>query len=238
MIESFYIEYRSVTQHFGNHLVLKDIALSVSSHECLLITGENGSGKTTLLRILAGIEKPAQCDVIFGRSAPVSWQRMRQRLLKAAMYLHQQPYMLSGSLQRNLTYTAKLNPTIIDPQAAVEEALRWADLQQLRDQSAASLSGGQKQRVALARARLRDPGVLLLDEPTANLDMESRERTLRMLGDFCANGMALVIVSHDPDIFENLTTERLYLQSHRLHRRKPIENDVVDLDAIRQVQKQ
>jgi tungstate transport system ATP-binding protein len=79
------------------------------------------------------------------------------------MYLHQQPYMLAGTLRRNLEYTAKLNPAIVDRESSVNKAIRWAGLETLEGQSSASLSGGQKQRVALARARLRDPQILLLD---------------------------------------------------------------------------
>lgn len=238
MIEPFRIDFRAISKHFGKNRVLENVALTLTSHECILITGENGSGKTTLLRILAGLEKPAYCDVSIGASPPESWRRMRKRLLKTVMYLHQQPYMLSGSLRRNLAYTAKLNPAIADADAAVDDALRWADLERLQNQSAISLSGGQKQRVALARARLRAPQVLLLDEPTANLDSESRERTMRMLREFRDSGTAIVIVSHDPDIFAELATERLYLKSHRLHSGAPPGDDVVDLDAIRQAQKQ
>ena len=234
MIESFRIDYRAISKHFGKNQVLENITLTLTSHECILITGENGSGKTTLLRILAGLEKPSHCDVSIGTSPSRSWRSMRKRLLRTVMYLHQQPYMFSGSLRRNLAYTAKLNPSIADPEGAVAKALQWADLERLQNQSAVSLSGGQKQRVALARARLRDPQVLLLDEPTANLDSDSRGRTMRMLREFRDSGTAIVIVSHDPDIFAELATARLYLKSHRLHSSDPPDDDVVDLDAIRQ----
>ena len=150
------------------------------------------------------------------------------------MYLHQQPYMLAGSLKRNIEYAAGLNPTIADPAASVARAIEWAGLDGLEAQSAASLSGGQKQRVALARARLRDPRVLLLDEPTANLDSESRARTLRMLREFCDSGTAVIIVSHDPGVFDDLATRRLELREHRVHGPAHTQPDVVELDSVRQ----
>ena len=163
---------------------------------------------------------------------------MRKRLFDTIMYLHQQPYMLSGSLRRNLEYAARLNPAIADADTAVDQALQWAGLERLQAQSAASLSGGQKQRVALARARLRGPRILLLDEPTANLDSESRDRTMRMLREFRDSGTVIVIVSHDPENFAELATERLHLEAHRLHPLAPRSGDVVDLDKARQAHTQ
>ena len=61
MIENFRIGFRDISKRFGSNLVLDQTALSIASHECLLITGKNGAGKTTLLRIIAGLEKPGQC---------------------------------------------------------------------------------------------------------------------------------------------------------------------------------
>jgi tungstate transport system ATP-binding protein len=149
------------------------------------------------------------------------------------MYLHQQPYMLAGTLRRNLEYAAKLNPAIVDCESSVNKALHWAGLQTLETHSSASLSGGQKQRVALARARLRDPQILLLDEPTANLDTESREKTLQMLREFRDCGMAIVIVTHDPEIFGSLPNGNLHLDDHRITYN---DSKIVDLDSVRKTQ--
>ena len=234
MIESFHVGFRDLHKRYAGNRVLEATGIDISSHDCIVITGNNGAGKTTLLRIIAGLEKPNNGEVVFDNGARQPWGKQRKRLLKSVMYLHQQPYMLAGSLQRNIAYAARLNPSIADRAASVARAIRWAGLEGLEAQSAASLSGGQKQRVALTRARLRDPQILLLDEPTANLDSESRMRTLQMLREFCASGTAIVIVSHDPDVFAELATHKLQLHERKLHGAVPDNPDVVELDSVRQ----
>jgi tungstate transport system ATP-binding protein len=234
MIENFRIGFREISKRFGSNLVLDQTALNIARHDCILITGINGSGKTTLLRIIAGLEKPEHCDVSLDDADAEPWHKARKRLLKSVMYLHQQPYMLAGSLLRNIEYAARLNPSLADRESSVSKAIQWAGLEGLESQSAASLSGGQKQRVALARARLRDPQILLLDEPTANLDSESRERTIHMLREFRDSSTAIVIVSHDPEVFGELATSRLLLRDHQIHGDDVETSAVVKLDTVRQ----
>ena len=234
MIENFSINFSNIGKRYGSNQVLEQAALSIASHDCVLITGKNGAGKTTLLRIIAGLEKPDSCEVSLDGADPESWKQTRKRLLKTVMYLHQQPYMLAGSLRRNIEYAARLNPALADRESSVSKAIQWADLADLESQSAASLSGGQKQRVALTRARLRNPQVLLLDEPTANLDSESRERTMQMLQEFRDTGTAIVIVSHDPEVFSELATTRLQLRARQIHNSDNDTSAVVKLDSVRQ----
>ena len=233
MIETLHIGFRNIGKRYGSNLVLDGTSIDISSHNCIVITGKNGAGKTTLLRIIAGLEKPDSGDILLDNAAAEPWRKQRKRLLKLVMYLHQQPYMLSGSLRRNIEYAARLNPVIADRAASVAKAIHWAGVEGLETQSAASLSGGQKQRVALARARLRDPQILLLDEPTANLDNESRARTLQMLREFCASGTAIVIVTHDPEVFDELATHKLQLQDHYLHAEIGNSPDVIELESAR-----
>jgi tungstate transport system ATP-binding protein len=233
MIENFHIGFRDISKRYGSNQVLEQTAISIASHDCIVITGKNGVGKTTLLRVIAGLEKPEHCGIVLDQGKLEPWRRLRKRLLKMVMYLHQQPYMLAGSLQRNLEYAARLNPAIADPDSSVHKAIEWAGLEGLEAQSAASLSGGQKQRVALTRARLRDPQILLLDEPTANLDGDSRSRALQMLREFRDSGTAIVIVTHDPEVFDEIATSRLYLQDQRIRADDETASEVVELESVR-----
>lgn len=230
------IACRALIKSYGKHPVLESISLTLDGGDCVVITGENGAGKTTLLRILAGLEKPDYGKISIDGGKPLSWRRQRRQLLAAAMYLHQQPYMLDTTVRQNLDYAARLNSALVEPQRLVDLALDWAGLAAIADQPARSLSGGQQQRVALARARLRAPRLLLLDEPSASLDSDSRSRTLRMLSEFRDNGTAIVIVTHDPDDFFTLASERLQLEDGRLHANRPPRPGVVELDRVRRDQ--
>ncbi len=229
MIDSFQFGYRDICKQYRHKPVLTDISFTIANSDCFIITGENGAGKTTLLRILAGIEKPDNASITINQAPAKSWRSCRARLSQSAMYLHQQPYMLSGSVRRNLEYTARLNAAIIDKPAAVDQIMHWAGLEHLATQNAVSLSGGQQQRVALARARLRDPQLLLLDEPTANLDTDGRGRTLLMLQAFLDSGTAIVISTHDPDIFQGLQAQALHLEDQTLFNNKAAPSKVSDI---------
>ncbi len=216
MIDNFHFSFHDICKHYRRKSILNDVSITIGNSDCYIITGENGAGKTTLMRILAGIEKPDSAKIRINGGTALSWRSCRSRLSQSLMYLHQQPYMLAGSLRRNLEFTAKLNPAIIDRVAAVEQVLQWARLEALESQQAVSLSGGQQQRVALARARLRNPQILLLDEPTANLDSDGRDRTLKMLKAFLKSGTAVVIATHDPSIFTNLKGHGLHIEDQKL----------------------
>jgi len=237
MIDNFQFDYRNIDKQYRHKAVLTDVSFTLSNSDCFIITGENGAGKTTLLRILAGIEKPDNASISINHATPKTWRACRSRLAQSAMYLHQQPYMLTGTVRRNLEYTARLNPAIIDKPATVDQIMHWAGLEHLTTQNAVSLSGGQQQRVALARARLRDPQLLLLDEPTANLDTDGRGKTISMLQAFQDSGTAIVISTHDPNIFTGLQGHALHLEDHMLFDKTTITSKVFDFASYQKLQR-
>ena len=202
-----------VRKRFGRRLVLDAVGLSVTAGACALLCGANGAGKSTLMRILAGLEKPesARIEVPDG---PRSWHQARSDLLNMTVYLHQQPYLFDGTVRRNLAY-GSVKPGI-DKAARIEHALEWAGLKTLAERHVQELSGGERQRVALARAWVRRPEVMLFDEPTVNMDAESRQRTLQLMRALQSEGIGFIIATHDPGHFESLSNALWRLTAGRL----------------------
>ncbi|MBT2972153.1 MAG: hypothetical protein B6D72_05025 [gamma proteobacterium symbiont of Ctena orbiculata] len=205
-----------LSKRFAKRALLDSVDLSLKRGECVLLTGGNGAGKTTLLRILSGLEKPDSCRISIATDTPRSWRRCRHDLHNRILYLHQHPYMFDGSVRYNLGYALPSGLNKLLKRRLIDAAIEWAELGRLHDTPAKSLSGGERQRVSLARARLRNPQILLLDEPTANLDQEARQRTLDLLNSFKEQGIALLLASHDPLHFSSLIDRHIHLYEGRL----------------------
>lgn len=205
--------YRDIHKRFGRRRILNDVAISLTAGECQLLCGENGAGKSTLLRILAGMEKPDRAEITVDGIVG-GWRRVKKRLLAECIYLHQQPYLFEGTVRRNLDYP--LSGSRSARESRIREGLEWSGLMPLADQPVHQLSGGERQRVALVRAWLRGPHVMLLDEPSANMDAVCRKRTVELLQLLKGQGMALVIATHDPQSFLTVADRTLLLRDGRL----------------------
>ncbi len=207
--------YSGLSKRFGKRTLFANLNLTLVGGQCILLTGKNGSGKTTLMRILAGLEQP-DGGAIATPSGAYSWRKLRNYLQRNVMYLHQQPYMFSGTVRHNLNYALPRRLSRVERQTQIQAIGAWADLDAIMDNNAKSLSGGECQRVAIARARLRQPQALLLDEPTANMDASARARTLLLMQQLCQEGLALLVSSHDPALFADTASHFLHLEQAQL----------------------
>ncbi|CAA6821831.1 MAG: ABC transporter ATP-binding protein [uncultured Thiotrichaceae bacterium] len=211
-----YIHFHELSKSWNGKTLLEQIDIELHGGDCLLITGENGSGKSTLLRIMAGLLKPDHALISTSRGTDnqhVNWHKRKKMLRQHIMYLHQTPYLFAGTVKKNLAY--------VKSELDINDAMQWADIETLADQQTYSLSGGEKQRVALARAWLKQPDILLLDEPTANLDQDSRQRTIELLCSLKTQGVAIVIASHDPLHFTQAVNKQMNLNNGKLCRPFP-----------------
>ncbi|MGB8781458.1 MAG: ABC transporter ATP-binding protein [Candidatus Bathyarchaeia archaeon] len=162
-------ELRNVTQCFGSRIVLENLTLQIQEGEILALLGPNGSGKTTLLKVLAFLLKPKSGEIKFQDEIVTDKNSERMRLQSALVF--QRTVLFGTSVFNNVSYGLKMRKM---PKAVIEEevrkALKLVKLEGFEKRSAKKLSGGEQQRVALARALVLKTRLLLLDEPTANLD--------------------------------------------------------------------
>ena len=148
-----------------------------------------------------------------------SWRRARPALQAQTVYLHQQPFMFDGSVLYNLDYALRHHSDRARRRKQIDMVLHWAGLEPIAHSWAKTLSGGERQRVALARAWLYGPRIMLLDEPSNNLDEQAKRRTIALLASLKAEGIPLLIASHEPEYFEVLADETLQLADGRLGER-------------------
>lgn len=201
--------FDKVNKRFGDRPILRDVRVTLDAGDCQLLCGNNGAGKSTLLRILAGMERPNSAEIRHAEGGG-SWRSLRRRLLRDFIYLHQQPYLFEGTVEYNLYYP--LRGPRAERAEQVQEALQWSGLMDLAKQAVHKLSGGERQRVALARAWLRQPKVMLLDEPTSNMDVQCRARTIELLGALKREGVALLVATHDAQHFSGICDRVLRLE--------------------------
>jgi len=208
--------FRGIEKTYAETNILRNVDISLYPGKCILLSGNNGSGKTTLLKIIAGLETPSRAEIEFSGKSH-SWKSAIRSIRREIIYLHQQPYLLSGTVESNVSYGLRfthLNRKQL--RESVKEALEWAGLSDVAKQQAKTLSGGVQQRVAFTRAWILKPKVLLLDEPMANMDIESREQACDLLKRMKSEGMSIVITSHDTNIIDGLIDIHFSLSDGKL----------------------
>ncbi len=192
-------QLRQVSKTYAARRVVNITSLDIVRGEILALVGPSGSGKSTLLRILNFLEPFAGGTLQFGELSLNAGQAAPLAVRRKVTTVFQRPILLDRTVWENVAFGLKLHSggvrSLSEP---VEEALRTVGLEHLKKQNARTLSGGEAQRVALARAMVLHPEVLLLDEPTANLDPYNGnliERVTRQLNQ--EQGVTIVLVTHN-----------------------------------------
>ncbi|MGQ9551783.1 MAG: ABC transporter ATP-binding protein [Candidatus Bathycorpusculaceae bacterium] len=165
------VEMQSICKEYSGKQVLKDVSFKVQNGEIFVLVGPNGAGKTTLLRILDLLEPPTSGRVLFDGKSIDYFSRDKAALRRRIGMVFQQTVLFNMSVFDNVKYGLRVRGREREEaDRMVEAVIELVQLRGLEHKNALALSGGEAQRVALAQALVTEPELLLLDEPTANLD--------------------------------------------------------------------
>ena len=204
MNDLFPLRLTNVSVRRRGRVILGPVDLRLDAPGMTMIIGPNGSGKTTLLRVMHGVERLSQGTATW--ALPTKEARARQA------YVFQSPVMLRRSVADNLRYPLQLTGA---PKAHIESQMRhWADktgLGALLETAATRLSGGERQKLALARGLIREPDVLFLDEPCANLDRHATRDIETLLFEAAETGTRIIMATHDMGQAKRLATDVIFV---------------------------
>ena len=222
------IEVQGLVKKFGPEITALDhVNLTIDKGQVVVIVGPSGSGKSTLLRSLNLLEVPTEGSVIFEgvdiTDKKINLDQHRQKMGMVFQHFNLFPHK---TVLENMT----LAPIKVKkmPQAEAEsmamDLLRKVNLEDRAQAYPAQLSGGQKQRIAIVRALCMQPDVMLFDEPTSALDPEMVGEVLEVMKDLAAQGMTMVVVTHEMGFAREVGTRVLFMdQGHLLVDQPPEE---------------
>jgi zinc/manganese transport system ATP-binding protein len=180
-----------VTCGYASEAVLVDVDLPIRGREFVGIVGPSGAGKTTALRVIAGSLRPASGSVKRRPGLRIAYVPQVETINWSFPVTVRECVLMSRVGRRRLPWASRAE------RAEVAALLGRLDLGDLADRHIRELSGGQQQRVFIARALLGEPELLLMDEPTSGVDVRLRHELLHLLDDLNANGLAVVLTTHD-----------------------------------------
>ena len=215
------IELRGLRKHFGSNEVLKGIDLTVQRSDVQVLIGPSGSGKSTLLRCVNHLEKPSGGEILVAGELvnrndlkPRAFQKHLNRIRTHLGMVFQQFNLFPHKTVLENVIEAPVQVLGRKKEAAVadaEELLAKVGLAEKRDAYPVSLSGGQQQRVAIARALAMKPSVMLFDEVTSALDPELVGEVLRVMEDLAAEGMTMMVVTHEMGFAERVGDRVIFM---------------------------
>jgi zinc/manganese transport system ATP-binding protein len=199
------VTLKNVNVSFDGKWVLRDLSFSVESGEFLGIIGPNGSGKTTLMRVLLSMLKPQEGTVKIENDSRIGYVP-QSRQIDPDTPLSARNFVSLGLPHKYRPWLSRQD------RAIVEEALELTNSMDYADKPIGKLSGGQRQRLFLAQALVRNPHILLLDEPTSNLDPGAQETIASVVDQVRRErGITVLFVSHDVNLISRYADKILYM---------------------------
>ncbi len=205
MLELEHITYQPQT---GRKKVLDDINIKINNNEIILISGESGSGKTTLLEIISGLTDPQRGRIIWKNQIMNS---RRRRWICGLVFQFPERFFLGATIGKELKFGYKSIKDI-----KIKKVLNKVGLSKINlTAPPEKLSGGEQRRLAVAVQLLREPNIILLDEPTAGLDWSMKNDVKDLILRLSSEN-SIIVVTHEPELFQELTSRKFLLTAGRL----------------------
>ena len=218
------IDVKNLKKAFGDNLVLDGVNYHIDKGEKIVVVGPSGSGKSTFLRCLNLLERPTEGEIWF-EGELISDPKCNIDVVRRKMGMVFQHFNLFPHLSvlDNITL-APVKLKLQTREEATENAMRLLKRVGLEDKAntyPAMISGGQKQRIAIVRALAMNPDVMLFDEPTSALDPEMVGEVLEVMKELAAEGMTMVVVTHEMGFAKEVATKVLFMADGNILEEKP-----------------
>jgi len=213
------VEIKNIHKNYGDLEVLKGVSLDVEKGEIVTIIGRSGSGKSTLLRCINALETINSGEILVeGQPVSVDMAGLREMRQKVGIVFQAFNLFPHMTIERNVTLapllTGKIEKTAVAALAlSVLERVGLADKRKAYPEQ---LSGGQQQRVAIARCLAMSPHLMLFDEVTSALDPELVGEVLKVMEEMAAQGMTMVLVTHEMNFARNVATKLVFMHQGRV----------------------
>jgi polar amino acid transport system ATP-binding protein len=218
------IQIERVSKHFGKLKALDDVSMDVKRGEVMMIIGPSGSGKSTLLRCINHLETPDAGRVVVD-GVEVDERRGNINAVRAEVGMVFQRFELFPHLSvlENICLAQQKvrKRSRAESEKVARELLEKVGIPEKIDSYPAQLSGGQQQRVAIARALAMQPKIMLFDEPTSALDPEMIKEVLDVMQALAAEGMTMVVVSHEMGFARNAAHRVVFMDAGKIVEQGP-----------------
>ncbi|ESU31419.1 bacteriocin ABC transporter ATP-binding protein [Bacillus sp. 17376] len=198
------IEIVNINKSYKKKVIFENFSLIVKPGEFIGIVGKSGKGKTTLLNIIGMLEEP-DSGIIKINGNEIINKRMRRLFLRYELGFVFQNYALidNATVHSNLEIALKHKKIKKqEKERAICQVLKEVGLEDYRNEQVHTLSGGEQQRIAIARLLLKDPSLILADEPTGSLDIENRDIIVSLFQKLHKQGKTIIMVTHDKDLIK------------------------------------
>jgi ABC-type cobalamin/Fe3+-siderophores transport system ATPase subunit len=222
------IQFEGVNFSYGDRRVLANVSFTLDEGSCTALIGPNGAGKTTILRLISGSLKATSGSVLIEGNAPSEIpHRLRSQMVALVPQQLEVPFDFTVNQiveQGRTPYLGLLRGPMPEDRIAVERALDWTDTLRLRNRIFNELSGGERQRVKIALGLAQGAKLLLLDEPTQNLDIGRQTELMELLRRLQREGITILASIHDLHLVpENFSAAHLLGPDHSLISGTPAE---------------